>query len=260
MTRMILPATLLAATALATPASALTLAALVDDATIAIVDIERLATVREVAVSGLDGALLGIDVRSSDGLLYGVVADGTIVTIDPETGAASEVSRLDTMLPEGVAAIVDFNPAADRLRLMGSDGTSLRVNVDTGEVVVDGSHAFAAGDAFAEATPRIVTGAYTNAIGRPSSTMLFNIDEGAGALVLQDPPNDGVLNTVGGLGLDATGFAMDIHTPQEGENVAYLMADARLATVDLGTGEATAIGRVEGLDGDVRDIAILPAM
>lgn len=260
MTRMILPATLLAATAFATPASALTLAALVDDARLAIVDIERLASVREVAVSGLDDALLGIDVRSTDGLLYGVVADGSIVTIDLESGAATRVSRLETMLPEGVTAIVDFNPAADRLRLMGSDGTSLRVNVDTGAVVVDGSHEFAAGDAFAEATPRIVTGAYTNAIGRPSSTMLFNIDEEAGTLVLQDPPNDGVLNTIGALGLEATGFALDVHTPREGENVAYLVAGAVLATVDLDSGAATRIGPIEGLDAEVRDIAVLPAM
>lgn len=259
MTRMILPATLLAATAFSAPASALTLAALVDDATIAIVDIERLASSRMVEVSGVEGALLGIDVRSTDGLLYGVLADGTIVTIDVETGTASEVSRLETMLPEGVTAIVDFNPAADRLRLMGSDGTSLRVNVDTGEVVVDGSHVFAEGDAFAEATPLIVTGAYTNAIGRPASTTLFNIDARTGTLVLQDPPNDGVLNTVGALGLEATGFALDIHTPQEGENVAYLVAGVRLATIDLETGAATEIGRIEGLDGDVRDIAVLPA-
>ena len=30
------------------------------------------------------GPLLGIDVRPADGMLYGVVADGTIVTIDRE--------------------------------------------------------------------------------------------------------------------------------------------------------------------------------
>src|SRR2546430_13424484 len=36
----------------------------------------------------------------------------------------------------GVTVTVDFNPVADRLRVMGSDGTSLRVNVDDGKATV----------------------------------------------------------------------------------------------------------------------------
>ncbi len=40
--------------------------------------------------------------------------------------------KLESMLPAGVMATVDFNPVADRLRVIGSDGTNLRVNVDDG--------------------------------------------------------------------------------------------------------------------------------
>ena len=58
-------------------------------------------------------------------------------------------------------ATVDFNPVADRLRVMGSDGTSLRVNVDDGKVTVDGSHKYKEGDANAGKTPKVVAGAYT---------------------------------------------------------------------------------------------------
>jgi hypothetical protein len=98
-------------------------------------------------VSGLNGRLLGIDVRPADGMLYGVAADGAVVTIDVATGKASPKSKLDAMLPPGVTATVDFNPAADRLRIIGSDGTNLRANVDDGKVTKDGSLKYAEGDA-----------------------------------------------------------------------------------------------------------------
>ena len=62
-------------------------------------------------------------------------------------------SKLSETLKPGVTATVDFNPVADRLRLMGSDGTSLRVNVDDGKGTVDGSHKFKEGDANAGKTP-----------------------------------------------------------------------------------------------------------
>jgi len=45
-----------------------------------------------------------------------------------------------------VVATVDFNPVADRLRVMGSDGTNLRVNVEDGKAIVDGSHKYKEGE------------------------------------------------------------------------------------------------------------------
>lgn len=69
-----------------------------------------------VTVTGVEGRLLGIDVRPADGMLYGVFADGTLASIDPMTGVATKVSTLTTKLADGVSATVDFNPVADRLR------------------------------------------------------------------------------------------------------------------------------------------------
>jgi hypothetical protein len=60
-----------------------TVAALVGDDMIAIVDVAGKKAGAPMKVSGLSGALLGIDVRPADGMLYGLVADGTVVTIDP---------------------------------------------------------------------------------------------------------------------------------------------------------------------------------
>ena len=73
---------------------------------------------------------------------------------------------------------------------MGSDGTSLRVNVDDGKATVDGPLKFKDGDAQAGKTPKVVAGAYTNSSNpKPGATALYDIDEG-GHLLSQAPPND----------------------------------------------------------------------
>ena len=75
-----------------------TVAALVGDDSIAIVDVAGKKAAAPMKVSGLSGALMGIDVRPADGMLYGLVADGTMVTIDPASGKATMKSKLDAML------------------------------------------------------------------------------------------------------------------------------------------------------------------
>lgn len=244
-----------AAFTLAAPAFAANVVALMGDRELAWVDAEARKVTGTTTVEGIEGRLLGIDVRPADGMLYGVFEDGTIATIDPQTGAATSVSTLSTKLAAGVTATVDFNPAADRLRVMGNDGTSLRVNVETGEVTTDGSHAYAEG----EQKPDIIAGAYTNSYAGTEATQLFNIDA-AGWLVLQDPPNDGVLNPVGELGIEVEQVGFDILSDGEGGNAAWLMSAGTLYAVDLESGAASEVGMVEGSDASIRDIAIMPAM
>lgn len=156
-------------------------------------------------------------------------------------------------------ATVDFNPVADRLRIIGSDGTNLRANVDDGKVVTDGKLKFAEADANKAATPMVVSGAYTNSMKGAKDTALYNIDGGLGGVVKQAPPNDGVLNTIGMTGVKAKSLAFDILSDGNGGNTAFLMADETLHTVDLAKGTATPAVTISGAKG-VRDIAILPAM
>jgi hypothetical protein len=201
------------------------------------------------------GTLLGIDVRPADGMLYGVSADGAIWTIDAKTGNAMMKSRMTQMLKPGVIATVDFNPAADRLRVMGSDGTSLRVNVEDGMTTVDGSHKYKDGDVNAGKTPKVVAGAYINSKKGTTATALYNIDAATGALVTQAPPNDGILNTVGPLGIALNGpVAFNIVADGEGNN-AWLATGGTLYTVDLKSGKATMVGKFTGLTGTLSDIA-----
>jgi hypothetical protein len=251
-----LVAALLGSTLVAGAAQAQSVAALVGDDMIAIVDVAGKKVERSMKVSGLSGALVGIDVRPADGMLYGVAADGTVVTIDPASGKASMKSKLDTMLAPGTMATVDFNPVADRLRIIGSDGMNLRANVDDGKVTKDGNLKFAEADMHKGKTPKVVAGAYTNSMKGAKETTLYDIDA-TGALVKQAPPNDGVLNSVGMIGMEAGSAAFDIVT-SDMTSEGWLMSGKTLYKVDLATGKASEVGMIAGVDGTVRDIAAMP--
>ena len=95
---------------------------------------------------------------------------------------------------------VDFNPQADRLRVVSHDGQNLRVNVMLGATAVDGALRYKDGDSGAGKRPRITASAYTHNVADAPDTKLFEIDDERDVLVLQDPPNDGVLTTVGPAG------------------------------------------------------------
>ena len=232
---------------------------LVGDNTLVMIDGAKPAITKSMKVEGVD-KLLGIDVRPANKMLYGVTVDGTIVTIDLKTGKATKVSKLDKMLPEAAsAAIVDFNPAADKLRFMGTDGTNLRADVDTGKVATDGSLMFEEGDMHKGEKPNVVAAAYSNSFGKPEKTAMYDVDATIGALIQQTKPNDGLLKAIGKFGIDkAKSYAFDIHTTADGKNTAWLVADGTLYTVALDTGKATMVGQIQGAKGMVRDIAVLP--
>lgn len=242
---------LLTGAAAAAPAIGLT-----GDRTLVMFDTETLAVSGTMDVSGVE-RLHGIDVRPADGMLYGVTGDGKVITIDTATGAATEKSTLSETLPDGVMASVDFNPVADRLRIVGSDGTNLRANVDDGAVTVDGKLAYEAADMHAGETPNIVAVAYTNSVGKPEATAMYDIDATIGGLIQQAPPNDGVLKAIGKLGVTGSdNFALDISATADLQNTAWLVAGKTLHTVDLATGAATVVGDIDSEA--LRDIAILP--
>ena len=87
------------------------------------------------AVSGLqspDTALVGIDFRVQDGQLYGVGNGGGVYTLDTTNAQASLVNRLTVAL-DGTFFGVDFNPAADRLRIVSDTGQNLSHDVNAGD-------------------------------------------------------------------------------------------------------------------------------
>lgn len=234
---------------------------LVGDKTLVMFDTDKPAVTKTIEVGGVD-KLLGIDFRPGNKTVVGVTADHRIVTIDLASGNTTEVARMDRMLElTDAPVVVDFNPMADRLRFM-TGTTNHRVHPDTGAVTVDGTLAFEDGDMHKGETPNIVAASYINSFGKPEKTAMYNVDATIGALIQQTKPNDGTLKAIGKLGINdmPSTFAFDIHGTDGGQNTAYLVAGKTLYTVDLATGAATEVGAVDGLDGEVRDIAILPAM
>lgn len=144
---------------------------------------------------------------------------------------------------------------ADRLRITGTNGQNFRVNVDTGEVTLDGALAFAAAGPNAAATPAVTAPAYTNSTREtPSTTALYNLNAALDVLLEQNPPNDGMLLTVGSVGFDVAEVAgFDIASGADGSNTGYVLSGASLYLVDTETGTGALIGTLP--DGSYRGLA-----
>jgi hypothetical protein len=244
---------LIASLSAAGAANAASIIGLVDGKTLVWVDPATKTVTGKADIKGA-ASVVGIDVRPADGMLYAVSADGGIYTVDAKTGQATMKSKLSETLKPGTISI-DFNPVADRMRIISSDGTNLRVNVDDGKATVDGTLKFKDGDAQAGKTPTVVAAAYTNSSNpKPGATALYDIDSG-GHLLSQAPPNDGVLNTIGMLGIKVDGPVAFNIVAQGEDNAAWLVTGGTLYSVDLKTGKATSAGKLQGVTGKLTDIA-----
>lgn len=254
-------AALLATVAFTAPAFAETAIGLSGDKTLVMIDTTTAAVTGTVDVEGVN-RLHGIDYRPGNGTLIGVTDEQAIVTIDPATGVATPLSQMNTLMEiaDGATVIVDVNPAADRLRFM-SGSTNHRINMDTGEVTVDGALNWDGADANAGNALNVGATAYTNSYGKPEKTAMFNIDTGMSALLQQTAPNDGTNATIGMLGVALEGpVALDVATTADGTNTAWLVANGGLHTVDLATGALTGTWAITGTDLVLRDLTVLPAM
>ncbi len=201
---------------------------------------------RNVQITGLQPGddLLGIDARPATGELFGVGRSGRVYVINPVSGQATPVSPLAAIPGYGPSEEIgmDFNPVVDRIRIVSDLGTNRRLNPNTG--------ATAAIDPNLNGATTSATGAaYTNNFPGTAGTTLYDISPAIDSLVIQAPPNNGTLTTVGPLGVNtsvAVGF--DIVTVG-GVNSAYASLTvggnvSRLYTINLGTGAATLVGPI----------------
>ena len=201
------------------------------------------------ATTGLiapDVALLGIDTRPSNGVIYGLGDGGGVYALDLAEGRPILKSRLNTAL-DGRFFGMDFNPTVDRLRVVSDRGQNLRINVDTGATTVD---AFVRNGT--TRTSGVAAVAYTNNDNDPSTaTVLYDLDTVADQLATQNPPNDGTLLPVGLLGFRGSAEAtFDIEsTVVDGkatDNMGYAALDGGGAffRIDLKTGNATFVANL----------------
>lgn len=166
-------------------------------------------------LTGTDTALIGIDFRVQDGKLYGVGNGGGVYTIDPEAAQATFVNALTVPLA-GTVFGVDFNPAADRLRIISDMGQNLAHNVNAGGVTAaNGALTYTVPPATPVPASGVTAAAYTNNdLNQPNTgTTLFDLDTTMDQIVIQSPPATGILVSTGKLGVAAaTGAGFDIYS------------------------------------------------
>ncbi|SDQ05863.1 DUF4394 domain-containing protein [Quadrisphaera sp. DSM 44207] len=219
-------------------------------------------------VKGLQGdtRLVGIDYRVQNGKLYGVGERGGIYLLGDRDAAARKVGQLSVAL-EGRNFGVDFNPAANALRITSDTGQNLRqpfaggtadAPSPTAATVVDGRLTYDGAPATG-----ISGSAYTNNdLSADTATTLYDLDTAMDQVALQVPANAGTLSATGRLRVDAgpdAGF--DIYstvrdgrtTAVEGWATLTVGGSSRLYAVDLPTGRATDRG---GFRTPVTDLAI----
>jgi hypothetical protein len=197
-------------------------------------DARHARTVGDVRLQG-DTRLVGIDYRVQNGKLYGVGEKGGIYLLDPAKAGAAKVGQLSVAL-EGRFFGVDFNPAANALRITSDIGQNLRQ-----------PFAGAADPDAPNGANGISGSAYTNNdLDAGTSTVLHDIDTALDRLDIQSPANAGTLAPVGQLRVDAgpdAGF--DIYsTVRDGRSVAVqgwatltVGGKSRIYSVNVATGE-----------------------
>jgi Domain of unknown function (DUF4394) len=213
-----------------------------------------------------DTQVVGIDFRVQDGLLYAVGNQGGIYTVDTKNAQATLVERLDITLI-GTSFGVDFNPAADALRVISDTGQNLRHPFSGPTQFVTQDDMFLRNPPVppAVAVPRtgIAAAAYTNNdLSLETGTTLFDLDLALDQVVIQSPANSGNVVLTGTLRVDGGAVAgFDIYSRlskgiavQNQGYAALAVGEAyRFFRVNLLTGRASSVGQ---FDVPVFDIAV----
>jgi hypothetical protein len=193
-----------------------------------------------------------------NGALYAVGRGGGVYTVDTRSLKATKVLNLTIPL-DGQSFGVDFNPAANALRVVSDTGQNLRQPFATPGAATVADTPLTSPPTVGTTTG--VTGAaYTNNDLDPAtSTTLFDLATATDQVVIQAPANAGTLSATGATGVDLTGdTGFDIYTSTRGRSAGQLSAFAvnggTLYAVDLLSGRFAQAGRIGG--GQVTDIAI----
>jgi hypothetical protein len=166
-----------------------------------------------------------------------------VYTIDPNTAQATFVNQLSVALdPLATKFAVDFNPAADRLRILSDMGQNLRHNVN-GTTIMDSTLNYTVNATPGPTATGITGAAYTNndlpapGMTSPTGTTLYDLDTNLNQIAIQSPPNGGALVATGALGVDPgldAGF--DIYSVTLGTMATGLLAVDNLGYAALTVG------------------------
>ena len=285
-----------AAVFVAWPAMAQTLFVLTTDGRLATTTVTNPSLVSTpLTITGVTATdtLVAIDVRPQNQNLYALgvnaVADTVqLYLLSPITGLAVPLGSAAGYVNGAGGTVdfpaagwdIDFNPAADRLRVVNSSGLNFRMNPNTGGLV-DGDLGGAAGSVAGLNTDGPINGATTSAHGAaytnnsPNNgnlTTLYTLDATTNGLFIQNSPNAGtqtngltvtILNiaTLDFSAVSGFDIAPGVNTAvsnaavSSGVGVVVLKTatDSILYTIDLATAAVSPRGNL-----DVRSMAIVP--
>lgn len=215
---------------------------------------------QRTAVTGLPAGetVVGMDYRIAKGVLFVLSSAGRLYTLDVPTGVLKPVGIAVGVALQGQAFGVDFNPVADRVRVVSNSGQNIRLHPDTGAMAAtDPAPAYAAGDARAGTKPELVAAGYTYNKTDEKLTTNFAIDRNGGYLVTQGSRegvqpvvsfNTGLLFSVGPLGIadmvDANMDIADVTGAAFATVTTRSQSVSRLYSLDLASGKATLLGTV----------------
>ncbi|MCW1913336.1 DUF4394 domain-containing protein [Luteolibacter sp. GHJ8] len=244
--------------------------------------------------------LVGIDFRPLNGQLMGlgVNADAnsaSLYLLDPKTGAMAMVGiagQAQFVEADGTTPVdlpvptsgygFDFNPTADRIRVVTPSGLNFRINPTNG-APVDGNYGGAAGSVsgvnpdgnISGGGTRAMETAYTNSYANSAagSTTQYTLNSSNDSLWIQNPPNSGTqtqqkvvkvgsttvdFSAVCGFDITAEGGTSGAsNTPSNGHGWAALRTGSStgLYRIELSTGAAINKGPISG-GGSIAGLAV----
>ena len=140
--------------------------------------------------------LHSIDMRPSNGQLFGLGSSSRLYTLNMGTATASTIGSGTAFTPAlvGTKFSIDFNPQTDQIRVVSNQGQNLVLNPTTGAVQ--------SVDTALNPNSIIITNiAYSNNVANAEKTTLYDISSTLNQLYIQNPPNSGTLTAVGALGV-----------------------------------------------------------
>jgi hypothetical protein len=230
--------------------------------------------IESVAFRPATGGLYALGVNATSGRIY---------TLNEASGAATLLTPVTGFTLTGIGPVsgssfsISFDPTADVIRLVGSNGTNLRINPASGNVSAVDTTLAGGGS-----TTQIAAIAYDRYVAGATATTLFGVD---GAQLLLDRIGDvngsprsastGTVTTIGPLGSvfgSPSGFGIVPSSSPGGVAFAVFTSfpfpfgnnvpatDPRLFQVNLATGAATLIGSIGNGSFPVSGLAVVPTV
>jgi hypothetical protein len=226
--------------------------------------VNNLGAIKNVSGTPLAAQIIAMDFRPLTGRLYGLGNDSSLYIIDPVTAVASQQPAFAPATAIVGNAGIDFDPFADRIRIMTDGGQNLRVVLGpTSQVITD----IPANGAPSPNPPVVTAIAYTNNFASPDRDTLYGIDSANARLVrigganLTDGGASQTTGAVTGIGpLGVTVDAIDGFDITANDNQAFAVLGtgagaSTLYRINLSTGAATPVGAV-GVAERLRGLAV----